>query len=93
MKQMSEDNQQLVWLKNKVIKQEQRSKALEETFGVVTQKLRETMEENRIVRLRTKIQHEENKEEVMSLLRYYYDINFMYLLLSKVFSWELFGCA
>ncbi|CAL9135303.1 unnamed protein product [Musa textilis] len=64
MKQMSEDNQQLVWLKNKVIKQEQRSKALEETFGVVTQKLRETMEENRIVRLRTKIQHEENKEEM-----------------------------
>lgn len=93
MKQMSEDNQQLVWLKNKVIKQEQRSKALEETFGVVTQKLRETMEENRIVRLRTKIQHEENKEEVMSLLRYYYDINFVYLLLSKVFSPKLFGCA
>ncbi|RRT35982.1 hypothetical protein BHE74_00022178 [Ensete ventricosum] len=69
MKQMSEDNQQLVWLKNKVIKQEQRSKALEETFGVVTQKLRETMEENRIVRLRTKIQHEENKEEVSVVVK------------------------
>nr|XP_019708275.1 protein SUPPRESSOR OF GENE SILENCING 3 homolog [Elaeis guineensis] len=64
MKQMSEDNQQLIWLKNKVVKQEQRSKVLEETFGVVSQKLRETMEENRIVRLRTKIQHEENKEEM-----------------------------
>ncbi|XP_008786464.2 protein SUPPRESSOR OF GENE SILENCING 3 homolog [Phoenix dactylifera] len=64
MKQMSEDNQQLIWLKNKVVKQEKRSKALEETFGVVSQKLRETMEENRIVRLRTKIQHEENKEEM-----------------------------
>ncbi|KAG6536592.1 hypothetical protein ZIOFF_001650 [Zingiber officinale] len=64
MKQMNEDNQELVWLKNKVIKQERRSKALEETFGVVTQKLRETMEENRIVRHRTKIQHQENKEEM-----------------------------
>ncbi|KAG1370002.1 putative protein SUPPRESSOR OF GENE SILENCING 3 [Cocos nucifera] len=64
MRQMSEDNQQLIWLKNKVVKQEQRSKVLEETFGVVSQKLRETMEENRIVRLRTKIQHEENKEEM-----------------------------
>ncbi|XP_073013393.1 protein SUPPRESSOR OF GENE SILENCING 3 homolog [Typha latifolia] len=64
MKQMSEDNQQLIWLKNKVVKQAQRSKALEESFGVVSQKLRETMDEKRIVRLRTKIQHEENKEEM-----------------------------
>lgn len=64
MKQMSEDNQQLSWLKNKVVKEERRSKALEETFDVVTQKLRETMEENRIVRLRTKRQYEENKEEM-----------------------------
>lgn len=69
MKQMSEDNQQLLWLKNKVVKQEQRSKALEETVKVVNQKLSETMEENRIVMLRTKIQHEENKEEVIPLCR------------------------
>lgn len=64
MKQMSEDNQKLIWLKNKVVKHEQRSKAIEETFSLVSQKLRDTMEENRIVRLRTKIQHEENKEEM-----------------------------
>lgn len=87
MKQMNEDNQQLVWLKNKVIKQEKRSKAIEETFGVVTQKLRETMEENRIVRLRTKIQHQENKEEVVSL--FYYCTSITFLLFSK-FSFKVY---
>ncbi|WOL14274.1 hypothetical protein Cni_G23054 [Canna indica] len=64
MKKMSEESQKVTWMKNKYIKEEQKSKALEKTFGYVTQKLRETMEENKIVRLRTKIQHEENKEEM-----------------------------
>ncbi|PIA47074.1 hypothetical protein AQUCO_01400045v1 [Aquilegia coerulea] len=64
MRQMSEDNQQLVWLKNKVVREQMHSKALEESFGMVTQKLRKTMEENRIVRQRTKMQHEQNKEEM-----------------------------
>ncbi|MQL89004.1 hypothetical protein Taro_021572 [Colocasia esculenta] len=64
MRQMSEDNQQLVWLKNKVVKQQQQSKTLEESLREVTHKLQETVEENRIVRLRSKEQHEENKEEM-----------------------------
>ncbi|CAL9198932.1 unnamed protein product [Musa hybrid cultivar] len=64
MKQMNEDNQQLIWLKNKVVKQEQQSKVLKETIGVVTQRWRETVEENIIVRRRSKMQHEENKEEM-----------------------------
>lgn len=64
MKQMNEDNQQLIWLKNKVVKQEQQSKVLKETIGVVTQRWRETVEENIIVRRRSMMQHEENKEEV-----------------------------
>lgn len=64
MRKMSEDNQMLNWYKSNAVKQEQRSKAFEESFGVVSQKLRETLEENRIVRLRTKMQYEENKEEV-----------------------------
>ncbi|KAJ6798860.1 protein SUPPRESSOR OF GENE SILENCING 3-like protein [Iris pallida] len=64
MKQMSEDNQQLLWLKNTVVKQERHKKALEQTVGVVSQKLREYMEENKMVRHRTKMQHEENKQEM-----------------------------
>lgn len=65
MKQMSEDNQQLIWFKNKVVKEQRISKALEETCGLMSEQLRKTKEENRIVRQRTKMHHEQNKEEVM----------------------------
>lgn len=64
IRQMSEDNQQLVYLKNRVVKEQKHKKALQESFGLVTEKLRKTMEENRIVRQRTKTQHEDHKEEV-----------------------------
>lgn len=64
IKQMSEDNQQLVYLKNRVVKEQRHSKALEESFQFMSEKLRKTMEENRIVRQRTKMQHEQNKEEM-----------------------------
>lgn len=64
MKQMSEDNQQLMWFKNRVAKEQKHSKALEESFGLVSEKLRKTLEENRIVRQRTKIHHQQNKEEM-----------------------------
>lgn len=65
MKQMSEDNQQLIWLKNKVAKQKQNQKALVETVGLMSSQLRIATEENRVVRLRSKIQYDENKEEVV----------------------------
>ncbi|KAE8696264.1 SGS3-like protein [Hibiscus syriacus] len=64
IRQMSEDNQQLTFYKNKVAKEQRLKNALEESFGIVTEKLRKTMEENRIVRQRTKMQHEQNKEEM-----------------------------
>ena len=65
MKQMSEDNQQLIWLKNKVAKQKQNEKALVETVGQMSNQLRIATEDSRIVRLRSKIQYDENKEEVI----------------------------
>ncbi|KAK8449935.1 hypothetical protein SEVIR_7G287400v4 [Setaria viridis] len=64
MKQMSEDNQQLNYLKNKMVKTEHRSKAVEETLGVVTQRLRETMEEMIFVRDKAKEKHSEYKQEM-----------------------------
>lgn len=64
MKQMSEDNQQLIWLKNKVVKERNKAKTYQESLDIVSAKLRKTKEENRIVRQRTLMQHEENKEEV-----------------------------
>jgi len=64
MRQMSEDNQQLIWFKDRVAKEQRRSKALAESFEVVSEKLRKTVEENRIVRQRSKMHHEQNKEEM-----------------------------
>ncbi|KAL6905490.1 hypothetical protein ACP4OV_003091 [Aristida adscensionis] len=73
MKQMSEDNQQLNYLKNKVVKTEQRSKAVEETLGVITQKLRETMEENIFVRNKAKEKHLEYKQEMKAQEDFFHD--------------------
>lgn len=64
LKQMDEDNQMLLWYKSKVARQQRNEKALQQTMGVMSNQLRITSEENRIVRLRTTIQHEENKEQM-----------------------------
>ncbi|KAB1228199.1 hypothetical protein CJ030_MR5G008796 [Morella rubra] len=64
IRQMSEDNQQLIYLKNKVVKEKNHSKAVEETLGIMGNKLRKKEEEMQIVKRRTKMQHEENKEEM-----------------------------
>jgi hypothetical protein len=69
IRQMAEDNQQLLYLKNKVVEEQ-----LEEFSGIVNEKLRKTEEENRIVRLRTQMHHEQNKEEVLLVTGY----NFVY---------------
>ncbi|XAR72592.1 hypothetical protein NMG60_11019291 [Bertholletia excelsa] len=63
-KQMSEDNQLLIWYKDIVAKEQRRSKALQETLEFVSEKLHKTTEENRIVRLRSKMHHEQNKAEM-----------------------------
>lgn len=68
MNQMSEENQQLPYLKNKVVKEKGISKVLKDTVVAVTQKLRETSDDNIIVRLRTKAQQEESKEMVFLCL-------------------------
>lgn len=64
LKQMNEDNQQLNWYKNKIVKEQKHSKALEESYDVISQRLRKTEEENKIVRERTQRYHEQNKEEM-----------------------------
>ena len=67
MKQMSEDNQQLNYLKKKVDRTEQHSKAVKETLSVITQKLSETMEENIFIRSKAKEKHLEDEQEVIYL--------------------------
>ncbi|GAB4855788.1 Protein SUPPRESSOR OF GENE SILENCING [Ancistrocladus abbreviatus] len=73
MKQMSEDNQQLAWYKNKVAKEQRHSKALEESLNIVSEKLRKTSQQNRIVRQRTKMQTEQNKEEMVFQEQFFND--------------------
>ncbi|KAJ9176031.1 hypothetical protein P3X46_014523 [Hevea brasiliensis] len=62
--QMSEDNQQLIWLKSRVDKEQRKTKTLEESLEIVSDKLRKTAEENRIVRQRTQMHHEQSQEEL-----------------------------
>lgn len=65
LRQMSEDNQQLIWLKNRVVKEQRHAKALEESLGIVSEKLRKTTKDNRIVIQRTQAQQEETLEAVI----------------------------
>ncbi|KOM40708.1 hypothetical protein LR48_Vigan04g090600 [Vigna angularis] len=65
IRQMNEDNQQLLYFKNKVVKTTKHTKTLEESIGKMSEKLRKTMEENRIVRRRTKMQHEETIDPLL----------------------------
>ncbi|KAJ0030204.1 hypothetical protein Pint_14645 [Pistacia integerrima] len=64
IRQMSEDNQQLGYFKNIVDKAQRHSKSLEASFSIVSERLRKTMEENCIVKQRTRLQHAQNKEEM-----------------------------
>ncbi|KAL0738491.1 hypothetical protein Bca4012_014701 [Brassica carinata] len=66
LRQIAEDNQQLNWFKNKLTKQNKHAKVLEESLGILSEKLRKTAADNRIVRQRTKMQHEQNREEMDS---------------------------
>lgn len=65
IKHINDDIQLLDYFKNMIAKEKLKSKAFADTLCKVSQKLRRTTEENRIVRERTKEQHQQNKEEVM----------------------------
>ncbi|TXG60209.1 hypothetical protein EZV62_014782 [Acer yangbiense] len=61
---MSDDSHQLLYLKNKVVNEQKHAKAIQESFQFLSEKLRKTMKENQIVRHRTKMRHDQNKEEM-----------------------------
>nr|XP_043628412.1 protein SUPPRESSOR OF GENE SILENCING 3-like [Erigeron canadensis] len=64
LKQLNKDSEQLIWYKKKIAKQERSSKALEDAFWLLSEKLRKIEEENKLVRQRTKKYHEQNQEEM-----------------------------
>ncbi|XP_068651584.1 protein SUPPRESSOR OF GENE SILENCING 3 homolog [Aristolochia californica] len=67
MKQMSEENKQLIWLKKKDVER----KAFKETVGLMSNQLRIEKEEYHILRLRAKKQYEENKEEIDNMEKFF----------------------
>ena len=69
IKDINDDKQQITWFKERVAKEKKHSQTLAATLSQVSEKLRRAAEENRTVRERTKIQREENKEEVMFWIR------------------------
>ncbi|KAJ0248696.1 protein suppressor of gene silencing 3 [Hirschfeldia incana] len=71
LRQIAEDNQQLNWFKNKLTKQNKHAKVLEESLGILSEKLRKTTADSRIVRQRTKMQHEQNREEMDSQEKFF----------------------
>ncbi|KAI5672155.1 hypothetical protein M9H77_12519 [Catharanthus roseus] len=79
LKQMKEDNEQLIWFKNKVAKEQRHSKAVEESYSFLSEKFRKMSEETHVVRIRTKKHHEQNKEEMDNQEQFFKDqINIIY---------------
>ncbi|CAN6475416.1 unnamed protein product [Victoria cruziana] len=64
MKRMEEDNQQLVWYKNRVERGQKETETLRETVTAVGKMLRTKEQENKIVREMSKRQHEESRAEM-----------------------------
>lgn len=68
LKQMNEDNHLLQLYKNTAINEKRHSETIEASFGTVNEKLHKILAENRIIRERTKLLYQENKDEVLCTL-------------------------
>ncbi|XWS55214.1 hypothetical protein CRYUN_Cryun10bG0155500 [Craigia yunnanensis] len=79
IKKINDDSQQLTQLKKKVAQEQQHSQVLAESLGRLSEKLRQTTEENCIVRQQTRLHHEQNKEELGATEQYFKEkINTIY---------------
>ncbi|XVF00727.1 hypothetical protein REPUB_Repub04eG0026400 [Reevesia pubescens] len=71
IKKINDDSQQLTRFKKKVVQEQQHSQALAASLGRLSEKLRQTTEENYIVRQLTRLHHEQNKEELDAKEQYF----------------------
>ncbi|TYG84040.1 hypothetical protein ES288_D01G217600v1 [Gossypium darwinii] len=79
IKKINDDSQQLNLLKKKVAQEQQPSQVLAESLGRLSEKLRQTTEEYGIMRQQTRLQHEQNKEELGAKEQYFKEkINVIY---------------
>ncbi|KAG6780253.1 hypothetical protein POTOM_013107 [Populus tomentosa] len=73
IKQINEDSQMLVTYKNRFASEHMQSQALAESLCRLSEKLKKTVQENRIVRERTKLLHEQTREEMDSQEKFFKD--------------------
>ncbi|KAK8699188.1 hypothetical protein V6N13_115282 [Hibiscus sabdariffa] len=79
IKKMNDDSQQLNLLKKKVAQEQQHSQVLAESLGQLGEKLRQTTKKYSIVRQQSRLQHEQNKEELVTKEQYFREkINVIY---------------
>ncbi|XP_039056815.1 protein SUPPRESSOR OF GENE SILENCING 3-like [Hibiscus syriacus] len=71
IKKINNDSQQLNLLKKKVSQEQKHSQVLAESIGRLSEKLRQTTEESSIVRYKSRLQHEQNKEELDAKEQYF----------------------
>ncbi|KAL8223194.1 hypothetical protein R6Q57_020593 [Mikania cordata] len=64
LQKMNKDSQELIWYKKRIAKQERSLKALEDSFWLLSQKLRKLEEEKEIVRQKTQQYNYQSKKEM-----------------------------
>uniref|UniRef100_A0A0D9XXP9 XS domain-containing protein n=1 Tax=Leersia perrieri TaxID=77586 RepID=A0A0D9XXP9_9ORYZ len=73
LKQMSEDNLQLNYVKNEMVRTEQHSKEVEEILGVETQKLQQAIDDNIILKRKTNEMLLECEEQMNFNVKFYHE--------------------
>ncbi|XP_062028301.1 protein SUPPRESSOR OF GENE SILENCING 3-like [Rosa rugosa] len=74
LRKMNEDSQLVSYMKTRVAKEERHSQALEETLRIVNDKMQKIQEENHLLKERTKMHYEQNKEEMDLQEEFYKDM-------------------
>ncbi|KDP41906.1 hypothetical protein JCGZ_26924 [Jatropha curcas] len=73
IRQMTEENHQLQWLKNRVSEQERHTKELEESNSMLKEKLQMLTKETDNLRHQAKQHHEQSMEEIKFIEQFYKD--------------------